>query len=259
MNTDASVDTAEAVISERSDFQARLTLNNPRSSNSLSIPLMRALRERLAEAGVDDSVKVIVIRANGKHFCSGGGLDWLQGLATGDQALWAAGVNELTALYTDLYRMDTPVIADVHGSVVGAGVGLTCLCDVVCASDASRWKLPEIALGMVPTLITPPLLNRVSSAAAHRLLFEDRSWSAEELRRFGLVTHVVKADARDAAANEMAAAYGQPDISVTRQTKRLIRSCRSEDFLAQMESVRALAMATLGDANVAQKIRSLIG
>lgn len=245
----------------RSDAEGRvttLTLDRPQGGNALSLPMMRELRAALRATQADAQTDVVVLRASGRHFCAGADLDWIQALVSGDVTLWEQGIDELLGVIADLHACVKPVLARVHGAVVGGGVSLLCMCDAVIASSAAQWRLPELKLGMVPTAVMPPLLQRVTPAAAARLLYEDRAWDAASALAFGLATEVVDPGGLDQAVQARVREWLALPAPVFRDTKRLMHELRGAEFQRQLAAVRPHAMGSLQGAEARQRVGALL-
>lgn len=221
-----TTDAATEVRFSTSQGMALIELHRPTRGNALSIELMQALRAALEQAQRDSDVKVIQLRAAGKHFCTGADLSW----ANTESALWAEGHAALNALLEALYVISKPVVARVHGTVIGAGVALLCLCDQVVAVDEATWRLPEVKLGMVPSAIVPALRQVASTAAIRQLIFTDRAWSSQAMQAFGVVAELVSVNGLDGAVEACIEAWRSLAPSSVMATKRLLRELGRQDF-----------------------------
>jgi len=241
------------------DRVASLTLDQPQSGNALSIPMMRAFRSALEKAAKSPGVDMVALRATGRHFCSGADLQWIKSIVTGDEALWREGMQQLLGLLADLQGMDKPLLAAVHGSVIGAGVSLLCLCDVVVATDTMRWRLPEVALGMVPTAVMPALRYRLSPAVVRQLLLEPDQWSAAQAQSMGLVSEVTSAVELEAALQARLAKMRALPGTTLSQTKRLLRELDADGFAQDLQRLWPQALATLHDGQARERIAAIRG
>lgn len=126
---------------------ARVTLNRPEAANTYDEELLDALGERLLASGSDDTVRAIVIRGAGRHFCGGG-----------DQRrhdrpyVRPAGTSafHVCAVCACIRAARQPVIAVVQGACLGGGLALASSCDIVIAADDAFFSTPEVRLGFVP-------------------------------------------------------------------------------------------------------------
>ncbi|MDM0084734.1 enoyl-CoA hydratase/isomerase family protein [Variovorax sp. J31P179] len=234
-----------SVVATAEGRVATITLDRPRKGNSLSLALMRELRSALRVFQEDNELDMLLLQANGRHFCTGADVSWINAVTSGDAELWTRGIGELFALLADLHALDKPVIARVHGSAVGGGVAILALCDSVVTVADAKWSLPEIQLGMVPTVVIPALLERVSRSTLERLLFQDHAWNGTSALEMGLATHVVAEKDLDAAINVTLEHWRAIPIQTVIETKALLRQIEGSDFVRRLAEVRPAAMAGL--------------
>ncbi len=121
---------------------ATLTLNSPSDRNALSRAMRSRLREGLAAALDDPSVRVVVLDHTGRVFCSGMDLNEAGGAAADDQ-----GVRELPELLQTVWSAPKPVVAAVRGPARAGGVGLLAACDVVVAASSATFAFSEVRIG----------------------------------------------------------------------------------------------------------------
>jgi methylglutaconyl-CoA hydratase/polyketide biosynthesis enoyl-CoA hydratase PksH len=183
---------------------ATLTLCSASAGNLLNVPLMVQMIELLRRAEADESCRAIVLRAEGPSFCSG--LDFSDAF-TGN--LDASRCQVYVDCLTMLCRSSRPVVAAVEGDVAGGGMGVVAACDIVLAAPEARFSLPEVVVGLIPALVTPFLLRRLSLARIRSLALSTRAIEATEANQLGLVDEV--------AADGMA-------VALPRQLRRLLRS-----------------------------------
>ncbi|MCW2776426.1 MAG: echA21 [Frankiales bacterium] len=165
---------------------ATITLDSPDNRNALSAQLRRELGAHLATALADDAVRVLVLAHTGRVFCAGMDLKEARGGSAGEQ-----GVNEFPALLETLWNSPKPVVAQVAGPARAGGVGLVAACDVAVASTAATFAFTEVRIGVVPAVISVPVLPRVSPRAAHELMLTGEVFDAQRAVEIGLVNRAV--------------------------------------------------------------------
>jgi enoyl-CoA hydratase/3-hydroxypropionyl-coenzyme A dehydratase len=197
-----------AVLYEKTGPVARLTLNRPRHINAFNIQMRDELYSMLEAVRDDPDVRAIIVRGAGERgFCAGADLTEFgsaPSLAIARQVRWE---RDLWGLFLSIRK---PLIAALHGHVIGSGVEIACLCDIRIASEDAVFRMPEVALGMVPAAGGTQTLPRViGQPRALEMLLTNRQIDAHEARKTGLVHHVVPretlAQTADAIAQDMAA------------------------------------------------------
>ncbi|OKJ20715.1 enoyl-CoA hydratase [Streptomyces sp. CB00316] len=164
------------IVGARERGVATLALDSPANRNALSAALVDEVREALAEAAADDTVRAVVLTHTGSTFCAGADLT-----APPDPAAFVG-------LMRDIVALPKPVVARVDGHVRAGGLGLLAACDIAVAGEASSFALTESRLGLAPAVISLTLLPRVDRTAANRYYLTGERFDAAEAARISLVT-----------------------------------------------------------------------
>jgi 2-(1,2-epoxy-1,2-dihydrophenyl)acetyl-CoA isomerase len=207
---------------EVADRVATITLNRPEKLNPFTGPMLDAWTDALVEAQRDDGVHVVVVTGAGRAFCAGGDVGRM-GEAKGTalelkNELW----ERVHRIPKTLEAMDKPVIAMVNGLAVGAGMGMTLMCDLRIASEEARFSTGYVNVGLVPGDGDAFFLPRlVGIAKALELLWTIDFVDAREAERLGIVNKVVPAGDLKQYTWELARKIADgPQIAI-RLTKRL--------------------------------------
>ncbi|XUZ91861.1 enoyl-CoA hydratase/isomerase family protein [Streptomyces sp. HD1123-B1] len=231
------------------DAVATVTLSRPAKRNAQSPAMWRTL----AEAGrlLPGSVRVVVLRAEGKSFSAGldrqaftpegfDGEPSFIDMARGSDAELDATIAEYQDAFTWWRRNDIVSIAAVQGHAIGAGFQLALACDLrVCADDV-QFAMRETSLGLVPDLTgTHPLVGLVGYARALEICATGRFVHADEAERTGLANLVVPAAELDGAVSDLAAALLAADRGAVIETKALLRGAADRTYEEQRTAERA--------------------
>ena len=184
---------------------ATVTLNRPAVNNAYNGEVIQALIDGCDALAADQSVRVVIIRGNGKHFQAGADLAWLEAISHMD-----AGANLDTSRQTALAmrrwnEIPKPTVALVHGACVGGGTGLVASCDVVIASRDASFAISEARWGMVASIIFPQLNAAIGIRNVRRLALTCERFDAERARAMGLVHEVCDPGDLDALVSQHAA------------------------------------------------------
>ncbi|MGO4420499.1 enoyl-CoA hydratase/isomerase family protein [Streptomyces sp. MCAF7] len=241
------------------DAIATVTLTNPDKRNAQSPATWRALAE--AGQALPGSVRVVVLRAEGKSFSAGldrqaftpegfDGEPSFPELARRSDPELDAAIAGYQEAFTWWRRHDLISVAAVQGHAIGAGFQLALACDLrVCADDV-QFAMRETSLGLVPDLTgTHPLVSLVGYARALEICLTGRVVHADEAERTGLANLVVPAAELDAAVRDLTAALLAADRDAVIETKALLRGAgertyeeqRAAERAAQARRLRALA------------------
>jgi enoyl-CoA hydratase/carnithine racemase len=228
----------DELLYEVKDRIATITLNRPDKMNAFTGPMIERWAGSLQEAQRDPDVNVVVVTGAGKAFCSGGDVGRMrEGEPTpldNKNGLW----ERIHNVPKTLEAMDKPVIAMVNGVAVGAGMGMSLMCDVRIASDAARFSTGYVRVGLVPgdgdTYFLPRLIG---TARALELLWTADFIEAPQALELGIVNRVVPAAklAEETYALARRIADG-PQIPI-RMIKRLVYQSMRLDLRTHLDLV----------------------
>jgi methylglutaconyl-CoA hydratase len=212
------------------DTVARLTLDAPHRRNALSADLLGQLRAGLDSAEADAAVRTVVLGHTGTVFCSGMDLTAVAGVAAEDQPIVA-----FPALLQRIWEFGKPVIADVRGKARAGGIGLIAACDIAVAAEQADFAFTEVRLGLVPAVISVPVLPRVLPRASLELMLTGETFGAARAREIGLLNSVVADVEAEVARYTAMLALCEP--AALAGTKAMVRRDRAavsmaEDFAA---------------------------
>ncbi len=175
----------ELVTLEVAGGVGTITLDSPANRNALSAAVRAGLRLALDAAASDTAVRVVLLTHRGPVFCSGMDLKEEAVAGPGEQ-----GVRELPAILRRVARCPKPVVARVGGPARAGGVGLLAAADIVVAARSATFAFSEVRIGLIPAVITVPVLHRVAPWAARELLLTGEVFGAARALEIGLLTAV---------------------------------------------------------------------
>ena len=170
---------------------ATLTLNRPQQFNALSQEMMTALQSEFDALDRDESVRVVIIGAQGRAFCPGHDLKQMKANPTIEyyRRLFA----QCTQLMMTIQRFRAPVIARVHGIATAAGCQLVAMCDLAVAASDAKFAVSGINVGLFCATPGVALSRNVGRKAAFEMLVTGDFIDAATARERGLVNRVVRA------------------------------------------------------------------
>lgn len=224
MTASASSLPSDQLVLQEDDGPVRvLSLNRPTRLNSFTAASYRRLAELLNAAAEDPDVLVVVLRGEGRAFCSGVDLEALTG--EGGRELGAT----FDALIDTLLDFAKPLVAAVHGPAVGFGATILLHCDAVLVAHDARLRFPFTSLGTAPEAGSSVLLPAaVGPQRAAELLFTSRWIDAAEAVTYGLALSSCPRDQLDADATGLAARIAEQPAASVIAAKRLLRLSRVE-------------------------------
>jgi enoyl-CoA hydratase/carnithine racemase len=179
---------------------AYLTLNRPDKRNALSRDLLLELEAAQGRIAADKEVRVVVLAARGKVFCSGHDLTEMIGQPE-------SSYRELFALCSRVMlgfrRLPQPVIARVQGMATAAGCQLVAAADLAIAAEEAAFATPGVKIGLFCTTPMVPLVRTIAPRAALEMLLTGQPVAAWRAFELGLVNRVVPLAELDAAVEEL--------------------------------------------------------
>lgn len=174
---------------------ATITLNRPDKHNAFDDELIAELDGSLERVENDDTVRVVLLAANGKSFSAGADLNWMRRMADYSEDENFNDAMQLANLLERLDGLRKPTLARVQGHAFGGGVGLVACCDIAVAAEPARFCLSEVRLGLMPSIISPFVVRAIGAREARRYFQTAERFDAQEACRIGLVHRAVAAEA----------------------------------------------------------------
>lgn len=225
------------------DAVAHVTLNRPRAGNSINLEMGRELLQAALRCDEDPSIRAVVLAGSGNAFCVGGDL---KDFAEQGEDL-PRHLKELTAYLhgaiSRMTRMDPPVVAAVHGAAAGGGFSLAISCDLVLATESSRFAMAYSKAGLTPDGSSTYHLPRlVGLRRTMELAVTGRELSAREAFEWGIITRVVPDEDLMEEAAALADRLAAGPTKALGTSKRLLHGGWTETLETQMEhETRAIA------------------
>ena len=225
-----------------------VSINRPDKANSINITGWKELREIFKMLSAEPTVRVVVIKGEGKHFCAGMDLGALMEIAQSyngtcearKREQFSAHLQDLQDSITAVADCAKPVIAAVHGACVGAGVDLVSACDMVyCTSDA-YFSIKEIDMGLVADMGTLQRLpKKIAPGMLAELAFTGRKMGGDEAMRIGLCNDAL-ANQEDllAKAMDIAGQIASKSPVVVRGTKKVIAYSQEHSVKEGLEYIK---------------------
>ena len=220
---------------------ATLTLNRPERHNAFDDQLIADLTAELKRLESNPAVRTVVLAAGGNSFSAGADLNWMRRLADYSREQNLADALALAELMRTLNNLAKPTLAKVQGPAYGGGVGLVACCDIAVASEAASFRLSEVALGLIPAVISPYVVRAMGERQARRYFLTAERFGAREAERMGLVHQVVPpADLDEAVAPflEIMAGNGPAAMGAAKSLIRAVSQGAIDDAMIHDTSRR---------------------
>jgi methylglutaconyl-CoA hydratase len=182
----------EYVKTERRGAILDIILNRPDKRNALNSEFVAELTQAFQDAADDGSVRVIILKAEGKVFSAGADLAYLQQLQSNSFEENLADSGALKDLFKLMYEHPKIIIAQVEGHAIAGGCGLVTVCDFVYSVPDAQFGYTEVKIGFIPAIVMFFLIRKIGEAKARNLLLTGRPIKGEEFKELGIITEVVK-------------------------------------------------------------------
>jgi enoyl-CoA hydratase len=217
-----------AISVEHDGAVLRIRLERPEKLNAVDTPMLDELCAQIRAAEANELVRAVLLSGAGRGFCSGGDL-------SGDDTAGAAhAANRVVRAITSLPK---PVVAAVHGPVVGFGCALALACDLVVAAPSAYFQLAFTRVGLMPdggaSALLPGLIGRARTA---RMAMTAEKVTAAAAFEWGMITHLTgEGDYQSVLADVLRAVSGGPTVAFG-WTKRALAAAA----LTELEAVQAI-------------------
>lgn len=170
------------------DKVGTITLNRPEVNNTFNIQMATELNNGLRELDKNPEVNVVVINANGRNFCTGIDVNYVDGKPMEDYLEWVKLMEEMNLT---IPNMNKPVIASVHRIAVANGIGLIAACDLAIASDTAKFGATAINVGLFCMGPAVPLLKSLGRKKTLELIMTGDIIDANKALEIGLINKIV--------------------------------------------------------------------
>jgi cyclohexa-1,5-dienecarbonyl-CoA hydratase len=235
----------KTIIVEEKDMIGRITFNRP-PVNVLNIEMMKEINQALKDFQ-NRSLKVLILTAEGKAFSAG--------VDIADHT--KEKVNEMIQVFHDIFKnllkIEAPTVALVNGAALGGGCEVAMFCDIVIASEKSKFGQPEIKVGVLPPVAAAIFPKLMWSKKALELIVTGDVIKADEAKDLGLVNHILPVDNFEEEAEKFITEKLASNSAVVMQlTKRAFIEGASQNYsnsIKKIEDIYLNELMKTDDAN----------
>ena len=168
---------------------ATVTLNRPDIRNAFNAPMINELTAAFTSLHSRADVSVLVLRGEGKSFCSGADLSYMKEMSDFSLDQNVLDARALDQMFWALRSCPQAVVARVHGHAMGGALGLLSCCDVVAAVEGTQFSFSENRIGLVPAVISPYVLEKMNPAAGRRFMLTAEIFTVWQAADGGLIEY----------------------------------------------------------------------
>jgi len=248
----------QTILFEKRGSIGYVTLNRPEALNVYNIKMRDELYEVLSAIRDDPDLNVVVLKGAGERaFCAGADLSEFLTAPPPAKARQVRWERDVWGLFLNLPQ---PVIAALHGYVLGSGIEMALCCDLRIASEEARFGLPEVTLGIIPAAGGSQTLPRtIGRARSLEMLLTNRWIDSREALSAGLVNRVVPRKELLPTVERMARRLASRPRFVTTCIKEAVSRGASLSFREGLDLERRLAQQVLSTPDALDTIRAHLG
>jgi enoyl-CoA hydratase len=194
----------------------RVFLDRPEKANALNSAALEALASRFEKLAGEENLRVVVLAGRGKTFCGGADVEELRSL---DSSSAGPFIEKIHRVCKAIRALPVPVIAQLHGAVIGAGLEIAASCDLRIAAEGTKFVMPEVRLA-IPSVVEAALLPRLmGSGRAAWLVLTGEAIDAQKALQWGLVEEI----GGEAAVNQLVQKLLAADRQALKMQKQLLQ------------------------------------
>jgi len=235
---------AHIVFEEGDDGVASVTLSHPGKFNAMSRAMWRELRAGFEHLQRQASLRCVVIKGQDGHFCAGGDISEYASFRFQEESLRAFHEDDVWGGLQAMLDCDLPIVAQIEGNCMGAGIEIASCCDIRIASAAARFGAPIARLGfpMAPRE-TQLVLREAGALTTREMLLEAAVFDASHMKDRGFLNRVVAADQCAAEATATVKRIAALAPAAARMNKQTLRALQAEKETLNEASKQPLAPA----------------
>jgi methylglutaconyl-CoA hydratase len=234
------------LLIDKREQTATVRLNRPVLHNAFNEQLIAELTHAFRTFGADDSVRIILLAAEGKSFCAGADLNWMGAMVNYSREQNVQDASAMADMFEAIDACPKPVIARVHGAAMGGGIGLVAACDLAFTVPEAKFAFSEVKLGIIPAVISPYVVRKIGYGHARALFLTGERFDAETAFRIGLLHRILPAGELDAGIQASINAMLRNGPQAMAAVKSLLREIAEHS----QDEVRELTIRQIADLRV---------
>ena len=224
-----------------------VSLNRPEVRNAFHAEMITELTKVFSQLSSRQDIQFITLTGEGESFCAGADLQWMKSMVDYSLDENKKDSQELYEMFATMAQCAHPILAQVKGHVMGGGLGLLAVCDIVGADAETVFCFSEAKLGLVPAVISPFIVKKIGMSAAKELMLTARRFKADEARQSGLIHFSGTESEVNEFFNKTVKHLKTNGCEALHETKRLLCFLEEGSGDVREETVRVIAERRVSD------------
>ncbi|HSW93073.1 MAG TPA: enoyl-CoA hydratase-related protein [Gammaproteobacteria bacterium] len=230
-----------------------ITLNRPEKRNALDGALIQQWTTLFDKIESDASIRLVLLNANGEHFCAGADIAWMQKMARASHEENISDALQLARLLQSIQHCSKPVIGLVQGAIMGGGLGVIACCDMVIAATNAVFCFSEVKIGLTPSVISPFVVPIIGERAARYYFLTAEKFNAEKAMALNLVQQIVPLEKLMDAGLALAKTCLSNSPHALSEVKKLLSSLSNETVIGNITKFTANHLAKMRASSEAKE------
>lgn len=246
------------VVVTELDHIAYVKLHRPEVRNAFNSQMITDITEVFLQLEKRSDLRAVVLEGEGKVFCAGGDLNWMQEMVNFNQEQNIQDSLKLFSMFEAIAHCTLPVIGLVHGAAFGGALGLISACDEVIAEEDTKFCFSEVKLGIAPAVISAFVNRKAVSGKVRPLMLSAVVFNAHIAQQAGLVTEVVPVGEGHRFLQKVLHNYQQVGAQAARATKKLLNQLDSLSWAEQKNTTAKLIADLRAGAEGQEGLRAFL-
>lgn len=215
------------IIVSELNHVAYVKLHRPEVRNAFNPEMISEVTQIFIDLNLRKDLAAIVLQGEGKAFCAGADLSWMQEMVNFSKEQNVADSRKLFEMFDSILSCELPVVGLAHGSVFGGALGLLACCDYVLAEIGTQFCFSEVKLGLAPAVISAFILKKMNSQAVRHWMLSGQVFNDDQALKMGLIHHIESKDESHKYLQKILHNYIEAGPEAVRETKKLINQVGS--------------------------------
>lgn len=222
-----------------------VTLNRPDVRNAFHPSMIEELTQTFSAIHKNKTARIVLFSGEGRSFCAGADLEWMKSMAKFTKQQNRKDAEKLFKMFQTIHECKAIVITKAHGHVMGGGLGLLAVSDLVVAEEKTEFCFSEVKMGLSPAVISAFVKNKVSLSQMQEWFLTAGVFNADQAKAMGLVNSVATIEKLDSVIDQWQKSLLANGPRALQETKKLLRAVAGESSGSRLKKITTQLIAQL--------------